>query len=100
MTVSDAMNAFPYTVILFAGRHSMEHNREHYCTEICPLFAGQLWGCETYCDYEKDHQTWQPKPQLYRRTISQYVKRDPRENFHAYPIGMARPAPFNPFAAS
>ena len=79
------------------GAKHMPFDRDHYCHQICPMFSGQLWGCEENCDYTSTSASWEPKPHLYRRTISHHVKRNPGEDFHSYPIGLARPGPFNPF---
>ena len=69
-----------------------EHNLEEYCTTICPLLskphASSSWACQEHCDYEPERQVWlaaAPRS-LHRRHISQFVKRDPGETYHAHPV--------------
>ncbi len=66
----------------------MEHNPEHFCSTICPLLHELPWACLEHCHYEPERQVWLPAAPRspYRRRISQFVKRDPREDYHAHPV--------------
>ena len=66
----------------------MEHNLHFYCSAICPLLAGAEvpWACEEFCNYQPERKAWEIAPHIYRRRISQFVKRDPREYYHAHPV--------------
>ena len=66
----------------------MEHHPEHFCSIVCPLLHEKPWACQEHCDYEPERQVWLPAVprSAYRRRISQFVKRDPREFYHAHPV--------------
>ena len=69
----------------------MEHQPDVYCRSLCPLLSNHRdvpWVCQEHCNYEPRSKLWEPAAPRppYRRTISQFVKRDPREFYHAHPV--------------
>ena len=65
---------------------------EYYCQRLCPLFeeAGDQmpWRCLTDCAYDEDMvlMPLPPPKSVYTRNVPMYVKRDPREFYHAHLI--------------